>query len=307
MQKRLIAFGLTLIILISVLPVALAHPKQKEHDNELSEILFGDFYGSLSDEGKLKFQAIADAAALCIDQFSTNEEKRSKEPLFIDLNKRIGFSFSFDDIELQRGSDGKNVSAKTHRRYTHRGWDFQEYPLPELWLQRKKILTATVNKVVFGQSPGLLVKLPFLEGLVYNESACNPQCEAFCKLVYYVHIIGDYREAESYSPEFQQLIPLVRHEDPTSPAIIDELISIIPILFDTQPWTYPILVQDMEDIRAEAERILFVTGGIRTQEQFDEYQQCAENLFKKLSEQIPSLLRNADFFSEAFYQNRDEE
>ena len=77
---------------------------------------------------------------------------------------------------------------------------------------------------------------------------------------------------------------------------------IVPLLFETQPWTYPILVQDMEDIKTEAEKILFVTGGIRTQEQFDEYQQCAEKLFQKLSEQIPSLLRNVDFFSDVFYK-----
>ncbi len=66
-------------------------------------------------------------------------------------------------------------------------------------------------------------------------------------------------------------------------------------------------MQDMEDIKAEAETVLFVTGGIRTQEQFDEYQQCAEKLFQKLTEQIPSLLRNADFFSEAFYRDMNDE
>lgn len=238
--------------------------------------------------------------------------------MFKDLKARVGFSMSFDDIELLNGKDGMKVSARTHRRYTHRGWNFSfllgsqenqsknERSLlrseQNLWLQRKKILTATVNKELFGKSSGLLGNFHFLEGTLYSEEACNDQCDAFCCLVYNVHILGDYMEAESYSSEFQQLIPLVRHEDPNSPAMIEDLIRCIPALFPMQKSSYQNLVSDLEDLQAETDRLLNVWGGIRTQEQFNEYHECALNLYKKLVDKIPGLLRNEDFFSSTFYK-----
>ena len=197
-----------------------------------------------------------------------------------------------------------NITARTHRHYTHRGWDFPEYPLKELWEQRKKILTATVNKEIFGYSPGILAKLSFAEGILYKETACNDECEAFCKLVYYVHILGDYEAAKTYSAEFQQLIPLVRHEDPRNPALIDELISIVPILFKNQPQTYRLFIEELDKVKQRAEEIVFVQGGIRTQEQFEEYKKCAIDLLAILKDKdgTPRLLKNTDYFNSAFYE-----
>ena len=233
MIKRLLLFLVIAALLISsYIPYAYAHDSQKEHDEDLLAVLFGDGYNLASDKKPI-FQAIADATALCIDQFSTNEDRRSKEVPFNQLKSRIGFSISFDDIELLNGKDGLKVSARTHRRYTHRGWYFS-YPMEaeqKLWNQRKKILTATVNKELFGKTSGFLGNFHFLEGSLYSEAACNAQCEAFCELVYYVHILGDYMEADSYSAEFQQLIPLVRHEDPQSPAMISDIKKLLPDLF----------------------------------------------------------------------------
>lgn len=303
MAKKIIALSIVLVLLAGLCPVAFAHPNQGAHDHDLSDILFGEGY-YLTGEKKAKFQAIADAAALCIDQFSSNEDQESKKPLFEALDERIGFSFTFDDIELQKLPGGINASAKTHRRYTHRGWNFSDYPsqMQKLWDQRKLILTATVNKELFGKDPGILKKIKWIEGLVYSEEACNEQCEAFCALVYYIHILGDYEEAKSYSSEFQQLIPLVRNpEDTTAPAMIDEIIALIPILFDSQPWSTPVLIQELERIKANAEKIMFVQGGIRTQEQFDAYHECAMELIEALEDYIPGMLKNTDFFSKAFY------
>ena len=283
----------------------LALPTQKEHDLELHAILFGEGYRMTADKEE-KFQAIGDAVSICIDQFSSNETQRNKEKLFLDLKERIGFSFSFDDIELQKVGqtrDGKelNVSAKTHRRYTHRGWDFKDYPLQDLWEKRKKILTATVNKVVFEKSPGFLSKIPWIEGVVYSEEACNEEAEAFCKLVYCIHILGDYEEATSYSSEFQQLIPLVRHEDPYTPALIDDLEDIFQVLFISQSWSLPLVIEEFETIKARAEKILFVQGGIRTNEQFAAYKECSNDIIKLLHDYLPSMLKKTDFFYNAFY------
>ena len=198
---------LAVFVIVSCLNI-FAHPTQNEHDKELKEILFGDIKVIFSNEEKVRFQAIADAAALCIDQFSPNKKARYKEKVFDELNEKIGFSFSFNDIDLQDLGNGKNASAKNHRRYTHRGWNYDDYPLQELWKQRKKILTATVNTELFDKPPGKIEKIPFVNSLIDTESACDEMCDAFCQLVYYTHILGDYLEANRYSDEFQQLIPL---------------------------------------------------------------------------------------------------
>ena len=289
----------SLLMLLCLAWDANAHSSQKEHDDALRDVLFGEEY-ALTGAAKARFQAIADAASLCIDQFSANEHERRKERLFHALNERVGFSFSFDDIELKK--DGmKTVTAKTHRRYTHRGWNFQEYPLPKLWGQRKKILTATVNRELFGKSAGWLSKLPFAEGSLYSEAACHPQCEAFCQMVYDIHILGDYEAAQSYSAEFQQLIPLARHEDPSSPALIQDIISAARVLFADQRWRLDLFVQELEAVEDRAERLLANQGGIRTQEQFDAYHVCGEEVYKILLDLLPGMLRKVDFFSNAFF------
>ena len=83
--------------------------------------------------------------------------------------------------------------------------------------------------------------------------------------------------------------------------MIDEIIALIPILFDSQPWSTPVLIQELERIKANAEKIMFVQGGIRTQEQFDAYHECAMELIEALEDYIPGMLKNTDFFSKAFY------
>ena len=316
MKRRLQVVSVVLVFLLfSNISSACAHGSQKEHDDELFAVLFGDGYNLASDK-KAAFQAIADAAALCIDQFSVNEEKRSKEDVFIRLKAREKLSMSFDDIDLLNNKNGMKVSATTHRRYTHRGWNYsfvtgsQESGKDEksllqseqrLWEQRKKILTATVNNELFGKSSGFLGTFHFLEGTLYSEEACNPQCEAFCLLVYNIHILGDYIEATSYSSEFSQLVPLVRHEDPNSPAMISDIIKALPDLFPNQKNSYQNLIQDLQDIESKANKAIS-SNGIQTQEQFIQYQQCAIDLFELLKDQVHVMLRNEDFFRGVFYQ-----
>ena len=301
-RTRYLIMLIVITILCGMGRIIYAHPTQKEHDDELKAVLFRDH--ALTKEQKERFQAIADAAALCIDQFSTNENIQSKKDLFDKLNKRIGFSFSFNDIELQKGSNGKNVTANTHRRYTHRGWNFDSYPFPKLWEQRKKILTATVNKELFNKSPGILAKLPFGEGVVYSEKACNKKCEAFCELVYYVHILGDHLEANQYSDEFSQLIPLVRHEDPRSPAMINELISLANILFADQKNRLIDFNKGLEEMKEDAEKAMFPGNGINltSEEQFEVSKRYALGLMEYLKKNIPEMLYKVDFIKTAFYE-----
>ena len=298
MRRRIISLLLAVLIIFSTVPVVYAHPTQNEHDDDLMELLFGEGY-FLTGERKRTFQAIADAAALCIDQFSSNENLRRKEELFKSLDDREGFSFSFDDIDLVKGSDGQYVSARTHRRYTHRGWDFNEYPLKELWERRKKILTATVNNELFGKSPGILKSVPWLEKMAHSEKACNEECENFCKLIYYIHILGDYEEAKTYTPEVMQLIPLTRHEDSTAPALIDELIEINETLFKNEASNNSVK-EKLKSVKEKCEQLPFSRNAEWTQAQFDEYHQYALDLKNIIKENVPLMLSHKDFFKNVF-------
>ncbi len=299
--KRTLALLLFAIVLLSNLTVVSAHESQVEHDKDLQAVLFGaDVF--LSAEQRTKFQAIADAAALCIDQFSTNDTARSKEPEFNELKKRIGFSLTFDDIELKKGRAGAlvNVTAKTHRTYTHRGWNFPYGGTgSNFWEARKKILFATVNKELFGKSPGILARVPFIGYYFADEEPCNKQCEAFCELVYYVHILGDYEKGKKDSIINLTTTPLYRHEDPNNPALIQDIIALIPILFESQQWSYPQLILELEQIEENASK-LYEGKGITTQEEADMCCEYAHQVLELLIQYIPNLLRNTDFFSSAF-------
>lgn len=304
MKKNILLLLIAILFLCNIPSVMFGGGKQ-DHDKDLRLVLFGNYYTDLNESGREKFKSLADAATLCVDQFSSNETERKDEELFNNLNERIGFSFTYDDIQLLKREDGKFVNAKTHRRYTHRGWDFSTYPIPGLWEKRKKILTATVNRELFMDELGFIEKIPIVGKYIDNETACNNQCEAFCKLIYYVHILGDYEAATSYSDEFQQLIPLVSRgrKDPGAPTLIDELIDVIQILFYAQSWRYSALISELESIKTRAGKALYAVGGLKdNQELFDDYHQCAIDVIKTLRLYIPDMLKKTDYFSVAFYK-----
>ncbi len=293
----------SLLIIISLVPICTyAHPKQKEHDQELRLVLFGNQDKLLSKEQEKSFQNIANAIAFCIDQFSTNEERKSKSELYNQLHRDANLPYSFEEVELQKTEFGKNVTGKTHRIYTHKGWEFSEYPLKELWKKRQEIVRLTVNKELFAANNDFLS----FSWLPWNQSISSinkKQIEAFCALLYYVHILGDHIEAEDYTPEEQILVPISASHDRNSPSIIGDLIRYLPNLFPKQKTErlYSLMISELQDIGSKAEnQYYYHPGGIRTQEQFIEYHDCAEELLSTLSDYIPKLLRDEEFFSHVF-------
>ena len=114
MRKRIVAVFLLLVCVMGSVP-AFAHDTQEEHDRDLKYALFDSRGKVLSDDEKLIFNAIADAAALTIDQFSTNDSQRWKEGTYNKLQddlQRLGLpvlTTSFDDLNLNSrvAADGK--------------------------------------------------------------------------------------------------------------------------------------------------------------------------------------------------------
>lgn len=297
-MKKTLAFVLSIAILCCGLS-ALAHSSQGDHDKGLKLVLFGSADYLPQGEKKETFQAIADAAALCIDQFSANKQAQSKKQEFEELSLRIHLSMSFGDIDLNHSLSGGNITPNTHRMYTHLGWDFSEYPDRKFWETRRKILLETVRQELFGDS---IPDVPLLSGIINRLTEPSEQCTAFCEMVYCVHILGDHLEGDAPG-KLAALEPLARPNDPSNPGIIPELQESLQTLFADQQdtRTFMSLMQELDVLRGDAEEVSSSWGGINTEEKCATNRENAENLLTLLGDKIPILLRSEDFFVQAFY------
>lgn len=300
MNKRVYSLLLMIIILSSIIVSAFAHDDQKKHDADLKYVLFGNDLTVLHGKTITAFQAIADAAAISIDQFSPNEGLKWKKNVFEALQKELSdlncpkLSVDFDDLDLNaKVANGKNVTANTHRRFTHLGWNYTRYPNMEFWKTRKQVLIDVVNRVLF-YSDSFTSKIPWISGLLNSPSE---QCEAFSAFVYYVHILGDHIEGDD--PEkLTDLEPLIQYRSIHSPGIITELQEQLQIVFASQKntRTYMSLMQDLSDIKIRAEENCGTWGAVDTYDRCEINQQYAKELLDILADYIPSLLKNEEFF-----------
>ena len=171
MPRKVVIFALVLGLLLTICELSYAHGSQSEHDADLKYVLFGSKDKKLSGDAKDAFDLISDAAALCIDQFSPNDEAQWKSSKYEKLASSIGLTIPFEKIDLNRSNSGgsKNVTANTHREYTHQGWEYKNYPNQEFWDLRKSILIDTVQKVIFSKSDTLLDFWPWLADKVYGD------------------------------------------------------------------------------------------------------------------------------------------
>ncbi len=299
-MKRALALALCAAILCCGLP-ALAHDSQDDHDSDLKLVLFGNADYLPQGEQREIFQAIADAAALCIDQFSANKSAQSKRQEFEELSRQVDLSMSFDDIDLNQSIGGGNITPNTHRLYTHLGWDFSEYPDDAFWEARKEILLQTVRQELFGDS---IPDIPLISGIVSRLTEPSEQCIAFCELVYGIHILGDHLVGNAPG-KLAALEPLARSNDLSNPGVIPELQQSLQTLFADQQdtRTFLSLMQELDVLRRDAEEVYSSWGGINTEEKCAINMENARSLLTLLGDKVPILLRNEDFFIQAFYSS----
>lgn len=299
MKKRIICL-LTIMMIVTSCSSVLAHDKQEVHDKDLLYVLFGNTKHVFQDEEeRLRFQHVADAAAICIDQFGDFKKEE-----FERLRKEFGFSYKFDDIALRYRKDGKRITADDHRMYTHRGWNFPEYPFPEKWEKRKSLLIATVQYELFGDNGGFFSWVPFIQTTSLGKEE-QKRANSFSAIIYYVHLLGDYtdKEHKHYTASMAFLTPLVRHEDPRNPGLIKELITHIENVFDgnadKNKYSYPNFKSDLDSLQSKAEKLLREKGAFR-ESNFEEYKALAQEVFDTLSLELPKLLKNDPYFVKAF-------
>ena len=270
---------LLLIVLFVLFSGTEAHDA-KEHKRDLRCVLFGSLC-ELPEKNAKTDEAIDklyNASYLAIDQF--NGQGASS----LSYLKQHGIKW------LPSGIIKINYSAssKTHRSYTHRGWDYSYINDKAHWQDRKLILLSTVNNVFkFGHTTN-------------NINAYKGQCDSFAALVYYVHLIGDQIENEKYNEE-GLIMPLGGRRDDYE--ITEELLKHIKILFAKQTTSedYKNLENGITKIDNRLKRIVLKDGGLRSDEDFDQYHTNAVELLNLLIQYTYKLLRNEKFFSKVFY------
>lgn len=300
MKQRIIAILLLMVLFMGNAPAAYAHDDQSKHDGDLRLALFGSKDRLVGDKSTA-FKAIANAAALAVDQFSPNLIENRKEKVYTDLQDELGelhlpkIDVSFDAINLNCNvtKDGKNVTANTHRKYTHMGWNYKDYPNPEFWEKRKQILLHAVNWTLFN-ADAFFSKVPWLSDALYNPSE---QCEAFCAVIYYIHILGDHIEG-NIPGKLTDLEPLIQYTSLSTPGIIAELKEQLRIVFISQSssWTYAGLMEDLSALGVKAEQNCGTWGAVDTVEKCAINQKYAKELLEILSKYLPTLLKKEPFF-----------
>ncbi len=317
-SSRFLILLFVVIVLSSRCVSVYAHDKD-EHNRELDAVLFGGSY-SVKNQKEIKesIAAIKCASYLAIDQFQGEGEDAYEElkgyhvgglpSKFSDLdysyrkgdvaedystNSNIT---SADNYLDEKKKNKKKITPKTHRVYTHQGWD-RDYSskgreIKKFWDTRRKVLLGTVNSVF---------KFDKVTLFGYSD-----RCNSMAGIIYYVHILGDYNAADNYDKVY--FLPALAGRDNANDKdkdydIITSLKSYIEILFSDQESTreYKKLITGLEDIEKKAAKIQKSVGGVNTKEEFLEYQQYTDATLELMSEYIPILLKNEEFFANKFY------
>ena len=293
MNRKLIVSALTLVFCFLIIGTTEAHPSAGEHWQDIRYVLFGDKYYSGKDASTVqKRQSLEYASQICIDQFGSSH-KSMMEKLII-ATPRLS-SISIEEIALFAG-------ISNHRQYSHKGWNYlyENDSLNEDWIEtkwpkRQNLLRITSEEIFnFNGLPS------FIDALL----GFDIKCDNFCALLYYIHILGDHIEFNQTTYHYtrngvmgkDQVIPLggTRND-----SIISELLKTFVVLFPTQD--YSELERELNSANTRIVSLLNAPDTLNTENGFMRYTDQAKNILKILSEHIPNLLRNEEFFRQVFY------
>ena len=278
------------LVLVAALTVT-AHDNNSHHDRELEYVLFGqENYKSTHPAISDSVQMLQDAAYLCLDQFN-GEGKSDLEYL-----TKQGVS----DIPSQI-KEFDFTGNYAHRNLTHRGWNVS-YEERAHWQLRQDILMNTIEKVFFSDETSVLSKIPFAEDIFGNKDEHEEQIESMAVFIYCVHVLGDHLEAEKYNA-LGFVDPLTRPNDSDNPGLIPDITDALKVLFQEQQdsYTYSALIQQLNSLENTSNRLVGDKGGVDTDEEFEEYHQCAEDLLEALAAYVPILLKKESYFHDVFY------
>lgn len=239
------------------------------------KILFRKFeYACNNSSVQDEISVLTSACYLTIDQFNNFGQN--------ELNELIAYGIK--NVPSQVGEIGFSASGRNHRNFTHRGWNFDySGEMKTKWPIRQDILRNSVDAV-------------------FNFNGNEKQKEAFCELLYYIHILGDHEDDTSYMVSNGLKIDVGGRHDKED--IIHKLLSLLPLLFADQTNThkYRALITNLRSINSKLDKLVNSIGGINTDEKFAERQVLVGDITEILSLYLPELLKKEPFFNEVFYR-----
>lgn len=274
-KSKGLLFFLCVALLFSCLPLPKAYAFDSNvHDKYMQDVLFKNF---LQPENKPEIQdeieALECASYLALDQFNGNGQEK--------LDNLASYGVS--DLPELKAIDF-SASGKTHRSFTHRGWDFEYGGLAnDRWVQRKQILLNTADTI-------------------FNFDGNDKQKESFCALIYYIHVLGDLIADTSYKTQNGLIMDPGGRIDKYD--VIDELLKHFKILFADQKYTHKYLCLSLAMARynLKLSKIIRSTGGINSDEKFEKRQECVNDLMDLLTMYLPEMLKEESFFYDVFYK-----
>lgn len=291
-MKKLATKIAIVVILLSISISVVGFPRT-DHDRHLREVFFGRYENELNEKGRDLFSALKYASYLCIDQYNGGGKAELEE--LLKIPRKHWFKFmQFGKYYPKDISEIDFTSNYAHRANTHLGWDY-DYPnfdkeknpdwLTKRWPKRKNILLATVE-AVFNFNP-----LPF--------SIKSERGERMSKLIYYVHLLGDHIDFDNYQTyknTLKNICPL-GGKSSDEVTIISELEEEIEALFGCDASE---LIKELKNIDRELKNLSY-EGDAVSEADFSRYRGHSKKLLEVLSNHLPKLLRNQDFFSKVFY------
>ena len=251
--------------------------ERKEHDKYMEQVMFKNFKEIDNDPSpnvQKAIEALECASYLTIDQ--CNGYGQSDLDTLIQYGVK-GIPSSVSEISF---------SAFKHRSYTHRGWNYSYGTImTEIWPLRQAILRNTVNAV-------------------FDFQGDTAKAEAFCELIYYIHILGDHMDDESLEKRKQNGGKMDAGGRTDKYDVIHELLKCFEVLFADQTHThkYSKLTSTLERYNSKFAKIVRREGGINTDEEFKLHQKYVKDLMKVLTLYLPEMLKEETFFSDVFYK-----
>lgn len=271
-SKLLLIFICLVLSCASLTPRAYAF-ERKDHDTYMTEVLFKNFKDVNSDlDNADEIEALECACYLAIDQFNGYGQG--------DLN--ILADYGVKNLPTLSEIDF-SASGKTHRTYTHCGWDHLYSSITRDKMPiRKQLMIDTADAI-------------------FDFDGNEKQKESFCAVLYYVHILGDFMDDGSYIIKNGQKMDAGGRTDKED--IVHELQKHFKVLFAEQQNTnkFRYLNNALERYNAKLSELMNSEGGINTDKKFALRQEYVEGIMDVLTMYLPEMLREEQFFYDVFY------
>lgn len=274
--RRILSLVLCLVLLIGFIPIKGNAYEKKDHDKLTLDILFRKYEYAYEDPSvQDDLSALTSACYLTIDQFNSYGQKYLDELIAYGVK---GIPSTVNEISF-------TASGRNHRDFTHRGWTFSYMgEMKTKWPIRQDILRKTVDTV-------------------FNFNGNEKQKEAFCELMYYIHILGDHKDDSSYKVSNGRKMDVGGRHDKED--IIHKLLKSFSELFPDQRHTfkYLALTSKLQSLNSNFDKLVNSVGGINSDEKFAQHQELLDKLIKILTYYVPEMLKNERFFNDVFYRD----